>query len=125
MGGGWAIEPPGTSQATAITAGMIAYFLAQPELKADWTRNGVQDVPGLAKQYLVDTATKYKGDFAAVDGIPRAALGETVPCTGGTPGRPAQQDARTGVTDHTLPTGQVTDGSQVVTNPLPQCWNLT
>ncbi|KAJ0417535.1 hypothetical protein BJY00DRAFT_303404 [Aspergillus carlsbadensis] len=77
----WGVDPPGTSQATAITAGMIAYYLRQPELYAAWTLGGVSNVPGRAKQYLLSTATQYKGTDFRGDSTPRAALGETVPLT--------------------------------------------
>jgi hypothetical protein len=118
LGGGWAVEPAGSSQATAITAGMIAYYLNQPELYAEWTIGGATNVPFQAKQHLINTASQYKGNtFAAGDSTPRAALGETVPCTGGAQGRPAQQNPRVAGGDHFLSTTQITDGSELILNP--------
>jgi hypothetical protein len=118
LGGGWAVDPAGTSQATAITAGMVAYYLNQPELYADWTIGGADKVPWKAKQHLINTARQYKGANFDGDTTPRAALGETVPCAGGNLGRPAEQVARAAGGSHGLSTTQVTDGSDVVIDPL-------
>ncbi|CEL00435.1 hypothetical protein ASPCAL00035 [Aspergillus calidoustus] len=106
LGSAWAVGPPGSSQATAITAGMVAYYLHQPELYADWTIGGASNVPWKVKQYLLSTARQYMGSDFGGDSTPRAALGETVPCAG---------------EDQGLSTTQVTDWSEVVISPLVSC----
>lgn len=113
----YAVEPAGTSQATAITAGMVAYYLSQPDLRAQFMANGLGSMSQAIKTYLLNTANQYKLDAGLTDGIPRAALGDVVPCTGGTAGRPvinpnpfvpAATDGRQ------LVRTQVTDGTTVV-----------
>ncbi|KAL3485439.1 peptidase S8/S53 domain-containing protein [Aspergillus germanicus] len=88
-----------------------------PELYADWTIGGVSNVPWQVKQHLINTATQYKGNNFAGDSTPRAALGETVPCTGGITGRPTGQNPRAAGGAHTLSTTQITDGSEVLLDP--------
>ncbi|KAH7310837.1 peptidase S8/S53 domain-containing protein [Stachybotrys elegans] len=127
-GTAWGVEPNGSSQATAITAGMIAYYLSDPFLNAQFRTGplGLGGVSGMVKQYLIDTSTSMKGTGGQTDGIPRAALGEVVPCVGGTAGRPPAGPQFTPGTGfaRTLATTEVTHGTQVVLNPPPQCWNL-
>ncbi|RAK74413.1 uncharacterized protein BO72DRAFT_515847 [Aspergillus fijiensis CBS 313.89] len=123
----YAVEPAGTSQATAITAGMVAYYLSQPDLRTQFMANGLGSMSQAIKTYLLNTANQYKLDAGLTDGIPRAALGDVVPCTGGTAGRPvinpnpfvpAATDGRQ------LVRTQVTDGTTVVIQNVPQCWDL-
>ncbi|KAL2802194.1 hypothetical protein BJX63DRAFT_441347 [Aspergillus granulosus] len=120
------IQPAGTSQATAITAGMIAYYLSQPDLKARFMANGPDQMPKSIKSYLRTIAVRYKG--APVDGIPRAASGDVIPCVEGTAGRPPIVDLElnlpTSADPRTFATTQVTDGEAIVISPIPQCWNL-
>ncbi|CEL06505.1 hypothetical protein ASPCAL09681 [Aspergillus calidoustus] len=122
----YSIQPAGTSQATAITAGMIAYYMGQPELKARFMANGVSQMPMAIKSYMRTIAVRYKG--APADGIPRAASGDVIPCADGTPGRPPIVDLElslpTSATPRTFATTQVTDGEALVISPIPQCWNL-
>ncbi|PYI31449.1 hypothetical protein BP00DRAFT_474956 [Aspergillus indologenus CBS 114.80] len=113
----YAVEPAGTSQATAITAGMIAYYLSQPDLRAQFMANGLGSMSKAIKTYLQNTANQYKLDAGLTDGIPRAALGDVVPCSGGTAGRPAinPNPFVPAATDlRQLVRTQVTDGTTVV-----------
>ncbi|RAH81716.1 hypothetical protein BO86DRAFT_399552 [Aspergillus japonicus CBS 114.51] len=123
----YAVEPAGTSQATAITAGMIAYYLSQPDLRAQFMANGLGSMSKAIKTYLQNTANQYKLDAGLTDGIPRAALGDVVPCTRGTAGRPAinPNPFVPAATDlRQLVRTQVTDGTTVVIQNVPQCWDL-
>ena len=116
----YGIEPAGTSQATAITAGMIAYFMSQPALSTRFNVNGLGGRALAIKRYLQFTANKYKFDAGVDDGIPRAALGDVVPCTGGTAGNPTVLtpfDPPAGF-PRTLATTQVTNGQTVVIDPV-------
>jgi hypothetical protein len=116
------IQPAGTSQATAITAGMIAYYLSQPDLKARFLANGPGQMPMAIKSYLRTIAVRYKGAASPADGIPRAALGDVIPCVGGTAGRPPiadlELDLPTSADPRTFATTQVTDGEAVMISPL-------
>ncbi len=40
--GGWNAEPAGSSQATALTSGMIAYYMGIPQLQAQFVDGGVE-----------------------------------------------------------------------------------
>jgi hypothetical protein len=116
----WGVEPSGTSQATAITAGMIAYYMSQPALSEQFRASSVDAVPFAVKRFLQNTANKFKLSASISDGIPRAALGEVLPCRGGTRGTPAVQTPfvpNPGFLRR-LTTTQVTDGEIVVINPL-------
>ncbi|KAL4877591.1 hypothetical protein BJY04DRAFT_230551 [Aspergillus karnatakaensis] len=123
----FSVQPPGTSQATAITAGMVAYFLSQPDLKAQFAAGGTNGIPMAVKRYLLDTANKYKLDAGMSDGIPRAALGEVVPCYGGLNERPPQGNLYVppagNEADRSLRTTAVTNGRTVVIAD-PVCYNL-
>ena len=120
------VEPPGSSQATAITAGMIAYYLSQPFLYARFQENGIRNVAAEVKRFLIQTSREMKGNIFPNDPrtptVPRAALGAVVPCQGGTPGRPPLGPLFTPAAGfaRTLATSDVTHGTQVVANPLPQ-----
>jgi hypothetical protein len=99
---------------------MIAYYLSQPDLKARFLANGPGKMPMAVKAYLRTIAVRYKG--APADGIPLAALGDVIPCVGGTAGRPPiadlELDLPTGADPRTFATTQVTDGEAVVIRPL-------
>jgi subtilisin family serine protease len=77
----------GTSEATAQTAGMAAYFLANNLLQATFMANGMAKVGTNVKDYLRQIGTGMKGISrtypvtGAVDSVPRLSNGETVPCT--------------------------------------------
>ncbi|KAL5334298.1 hypothetical protein BJX70DRAFT_405543 [Aspergillus crustosus] len=121
----WAVEAGGSSQATAITAGMVAYYLTQPALKEQFMASGLEEFARNVKRHVVDTATTYKwGGCCWADNIPRAALGDVVRCFGGQEGRPEIQTPRGAVTDHRLVTTGITEGTTVVTSSLPACWDL-
>jgi hypothetical protein len=81
----WNIEPPGTSQATALTAGLMAYFLSDPVLHAQFVDGGVQNMPMRLKQYLIDVSTANKGiggwGDPNTDNVPRISNGENVECS--------------------------------------------
>ncbi len=53
-GQSYRVDPPGSSQATAITAGMIAYLLGDPILTDLFMANGLGGLPMAAKNYLID-----------------------------------------------------------------------
>ncbi|KAH7362816.1 peptidase S8/S53 domain-containing protein [Plectosphaerella cucumerina] len=124
----YGVEPPGTSQATAITAGMVAYWLGDPVLHAQFMVNGVSGFAREVKRHLVNTAIKFKWNTAVAigDGIPRAALGEYVLC-------PRDATTVAGLpavsppfipslnTRRVLTYTDVTEGTTMVLNPLPQC----
>jgi subtilisin family serine protease len=77
----------GSSEATAQTAGMAAYFLANDLLQANFALNGLAQVGTNVKAYLRLIGTQMKGIArtdpvtGAVDSVPRLSNGETVPCT--------------------------------------------
>jgi hypothetical protein len=83
----WGKEPPGTSQSTALTAGLMAYFLSDPVLQAQFTAGGVQNMPMRLKQHLISVATAQKGiggwGDANTDHVPRLSNGENVECLTG------------------------------------------
>lgn len=72
----------GSSQATAITSGQVAYYLGVPAIRAAMGIDGGDHAQTAArvKQYLIQQATEFKGDLSWGDGIPRAALGDVLPC---------------------------------------------
>lgn len=82
----YGVEPPGTSQATAATAGLMAYFLSDPALHAQFVAGGVGNMPMRLKQHLVSVATAQKGvggwGDENTDYVPRLANGENVECGG-------------------------------------------
>ncbi|KAK3308375.1 peptidase S8/S53 domain-containing protein [Chaetomium strumarium] len=93
----WGKEPPGTSQATAATAGLMAYFLSDPALRAQFTAGGVGNMPMRLKQYLIDVSTQQKGiggwGDQFTDTLPRLSSGENVECGGGGGGGSVVQGA--------------------------------
>ncbi|KPM41386.1 hypothetical protein AK830_g5169 [Neonectria ditissima] len=120
----WRTENPGASQATAITAGMVAYYLADPVIGPQLRAVGISRVAANVKTFLQTNGRVLKGDVGTGDGIPRAALGDRIPCQGGTAGRPAIPPVFTPGQNNgrLLLTQQVTDGETVLVNP--ECWNL-
>ncbi|KAF3911439.1 hypothetical protein ABW20_dc0104528 [Dactylellina cionopaga] len=75
----------GTSPAAAITAGIIATMLSDPEEVAILNGMARDDEPGYTwghrvKDRLRQLAVSAKGDFSATDNIPRAAAGTWIPC---------------------------------------------
>jgi hypothetical protein len=120
-GQSWNFEPAGTSQATAITAGMLAYYLSDPQINALFRAGGLANVGMTAKTYLLNVARGNKGaDAGQGDGIPRAALGDLVPCAGGPVSRPIIPEVQNPrPTDpKILSTSLITEGQAVVYNPL-------
>lgn len=128
------IEPPGTSQATAITAGMVAYWMSDPDtLNLILRGQDHSQLSYLMKQRLRDLGRFYKGlDAGQGDGIPRAALGDVVPCTQPTEaGRPTiQPPFLPGARDSkSLSEVAFTEGTQFIYRgglglPTAECWNL-
>ncbi|KAL5332106.1 peptidase S8/S53 domain-containing protein [Aspergillus crustosus] len=75
----WKTGVTGTSSAGALTAGLVAHYLSQPDLKAQFQAGGLEGFVMSMKKYVIDQAILYKGPYD--DGIPRAALGDLVPCS--------------------------------------------
>ncbi|KAL5337978.1 hypothetical protein BJX70DRAFT_399072 [Aspergillus crustosus] len=115
MNGGYK-QSTGSSLSSASTAGLVAYYLSQPDLKAKFNQHGLEEFVMNVKHYLIDTAEEYKGTFD--DGIPRAALGEVVGCQNGAAGRPEVKGLRTRLNDHTLRTLKVTKGQKIILDPM-------
>ncbi|KAL5332123.1 peptidase S8/S53 domain-containing protein [Aspergillus crustosus] len=122
LNGQWKTGSIGTSGANAIIAGLLAYYLSQPDLKAQFQADGLQNVGWNAKQYLLNQATQLKGTFE--DGIPRAASGDLVPCINGYPGWPPHVPLRYVSQDRTLRTEAITWGLSLVMEDLPECWDF-
>jgi hypothetical protein len=120
LGQSWGIEPSGTSKATAITAGMIAYYLSDPALSTTFLAAGPPGVAPAVKAFLISNSMALKGDASTGDGFPRAELGELVPCTRGLPDVPdIPQPYEAPLGDpHDLMTRDVTNGTSVVYTPL-------
>jgi hypothetical protein len=132
----WGQLFPGTSQATAITAGLIAYWMSQPDLRAQFRSGGRRQVTTRIKSYLVNRATALKGNMNAgllpngqADTIPRAASGDYVAC----PDRSIPQQGPVPAQTFFIPnpgfnrafaTAPVTEGQEVVALPLPICYQL-
>ncbi|CRK24670.1 hypothetical protein BN1723_003196, partial [Verticillium longisporum] len=117
----------GTSPATAITAGMAAYLLSHPVIGPQLRAGGNGQVAMNVKNYLINTGQRLKGDAGTGDGVPRAALGEMVPCQGGQAGRPVIppvfMPALPGRLDiRIFSTRDITDGQNVLVNA--NCWDL-
>ncbi|KAM0663940.1 hypothetical protein ACHAPH_000323 [Verticillium nonalfalfae] len=117
----------GTSPATAITAGMAAYLLSHPLIGRQLRAGGNGQVAMNVKNYLINTGQRLKGDAGTGDGVPRAALGEMVPCQGGQAGRPVIppvfMPALPGRLDiRIFSTRDITDGQNVLVNA--NCWDL-
>jgi len=123
----WGIEPAGTSQATASTAGLIAYYLSRPDLNI---RNvPANQVPMAVKNFVIAQANLYKGNAGAAnlpngnpDNVPRAASGDIVPCTNPTGAAPALNPfvPNPGF-NRAFQTTAVTQGATVVINPVSCC----
>jgi hypothetical protein len=118
----FAIEPPGTSQATAVTAGLMAYFLSDPVLHAQFTAGGPKNMPMRLKQYLIEVSTQQKGiggwGDENTDNIPRLSNGENVECSEnvvqGAPEVPAYVSPPQTATGKVLATSVVSEGMNVV-----------
>lgn len=79
---GSVLAASGSSLSTALTAGMAAYYLSHPAHRALMEIGGEvphAQTPWRVKQYLRQRGFEYKGN-AWANGVPRAALGEVVPC---------------------------------------------
>jgi hypothetical protein len=120
----WHLEPAGTSQATAQTAGLIAYYLSDPVLQSQWAQGGVRNIALNAKNFITGVATAQKGVWA--DGIPRASMPDTVPCTGqSNPGPipipPLVDPGDANYIGLVSSYNQVTQGTTLAHNPLVSC----
>jgi hypothetical protein len=126
----WGKEPPGTSQATAATAGLMAYFLSDPVLRGQFTQGGVGNMPMRLKQYLIQVSTQKKGiggwGDQFTDNIPRLSNGENVECGGnvvqGAPPVPGYVSPPETAVDRTLTTVPVSSGLTVV---LPEALRVS
>ncbi|KAL5332569.1 peptidase S8/S53 domain-containing protein, partial [Aspergillus crustosus] len=118
----WMADITGTSGATALTAGQIAYYLSQPDLKAQFQADGLPNMAMNVKNYLREQGRIYKG-LDEGDGIPRAALGDLMPCssTEATPGGANDIALNIYTDDHTLRTKVVTQGTSYIMENMPQC----
>ena len=117
----WNSYPPGTSQATAQVAGLVAYYLSDPVLQHTFASNGIEGVPQAVKSYLLYAARENKGGvWPEGDNVPRASAGERVPCPkfaspANGPALPLPSPAaRTFLTNRVLSTETVWDGSNIV-----------
>lgn len=80
----------GTSQAAAITTGVIASLLADPTLRGSLVAGGIPNFAMAVKKLILDMARDNKGMFP--DGTPRLSNGISIPCPGpGMQGRPGPQ----------------------------------
>lgn len=117
----------GTSEATATTSGMVAYFLANDALQAQFAANGLNNVASNVKAYLIHLGIQMKGTARTdpnttpntPDPVPRLANGETVDCTqqNGQITAPAYVTAASPQLNLAATIFQVTDGTNVI---LPQ-----
>jgi hypothetical protein len=76
---GWTVPPSGTSQATALTAGVAAYLLSDTAIRNSLAVGGVQNVPMNMKNFLIAQSMAAKG--AWTDGVPRLSLNFGVDCS--------------------------------------------
>ncbi|KAJ4288360.1 hypothetical protein N0V88_007399 [Collariella sp. IMI 366227] len=126
-------EPAGTSQATAATAGLMAYFLSDPDLNAQFNAGGPQNMPMRLKQHLVAVSTAQKGvngwNDPDTDHIPRLATGENVECdsnvVAGAPPVPEYVSPPQTATGRQLAWSEVSNGMSVVLPEglRPKCYN--
>ena len=74
----------------------------------------------MVKSYIRDLGTRLKGNGVQGDNVPRAALGDLIPCKQGTPGRPAipVPYVRPQGAPITPISRDITLGTQVVLTPL-------
>ncbi len=81
----WGREPPGASQSTPLTAGLMGYYLSDPALQAQFVAGGAGNMPMRLKQYLIDVSRANKGTGgwgdAHTDNVPRLSNGENAECT--------------------------------------------
>ncbi|KAL5334623.1 hypothetical protein BJX70DRAFT_402437 [Aspergillus crustosus] len=118
----WQTDITGTSAAAALTSGLIAHYLSQPDLKAQFQAGGPLQMVMTVKNYVRQQGVLYKG-LNKDDGIPRAALGDLVPCSS----EEAIQGTPDGFTlnfeskDRTLRTKVVTQGMSYVMEDMPEC----
>ncbi|KAL5332274.1 hypothetical protein BJX70DRAFT_404762 [Aspergillus crustosus] len=118
----WMAGITGTSGAAALTAGLIAHYLSQPDLKAQFQEGGLRRLAMKVKKYVLDQSILYKG-LRDDDGIPRAALGDLVPCSSedAIQGPPGTNYLNFESEDHTLRTEVVTQGMSIVMEDMPEC----
>ncbi|KAM7198550.1 hypothetical protein V8F33_005056 [Rhypophila sp. PSN 637] len=132
----WGKEPAGTSQATAATAGLMAYFLGDPELRAQFTAGGVGNMPMRLKKHLIDVSVAHKGiggwGDANTDSVPRLSNGESITCGGEgvtveqeAPPMPAYVSPPNTATRRQLATSEVSYGMDLVlpVASRPKCYN--
>ncbi|EHK19941.1 uncharacterized protein TRIVIDRAFT_203489 [Trichoderma virens Gv29-8] len=85
----------GCSPATAQVAGLAAYFLSKPTIRAQMTSAGPSEISKNVKQYLIAQAVEQKGlnwgTATEPDTVPRAAMNEFIGCTEPT-GQPTQPE---------------------------------
>lgn len=81
----WARQLDGTSQATAMTSGLMAYFLADPVLHASFVAGGVGNMPMRLKTHLIQVALANKSPLrmAGQRDIPILSSGDNIECDGG------------------------------------------
>lgn len=114
----------GTSEATALTSGFVAYLLANDVLQARFAANGLPNVAAEVKNYILALATDMKGtartdpNTNTPDPVPRLSNGEFMECpaASGVVNVPAyqipMQDQE--ILPGTYPSIQVTDGTDIV-----------
>lgn len=76
----------GTSEATALTSGLVAYLLANDVLQAQFLTDGLSNVAINVKNHIRQLATRMKGvartdpSLNTPDTVPRLANGESIQC---------------------------------------------
>lgn len=81
------LDENGSSQASAITTGVIANLLGDPTIRASLVAGGLPNFAAAVKKFVLDMSGTNKGTFP--DGIPRLSNGFSIPCPGpGVNGRP-------------------------------------
>ncbi|KAH6710677.1 hypothetical protein BKA61DRAFT_694333 [Leptodontidium sp. MPI-SDFR-AT-0119] len=123
----------GTSEATAVTSGRIAYLIANDVLQAQLVQGGLSNFASAVKAHIRQLGTNMKGTarvdpvYATPDTVPRLANGEAIECPtqNGQVAQPAYQVAPGAqeILPAAYPTIQVSDGMQVEVpqNQLPPC----
>ncbi|KAL5332144.1 hypothetical protein BJX70DRAFT_385026 [Aspergillus crustosus] len=93
-----------------------------PDLKAQFQADGLPHMAMNVKNYLREQGRIYKG-LDKGDGIPRAALGDLMPCssTEAIPEGPDDFTLNFYTDDHTLRTKVVTQGTSYIMENIPQC----
>jgi len=112
----------GSSQSAALTAGVIAQFLSDWNVRRQLNSEGRERFAMRVKDYLLNMAVAQKGQFP--DGIPRVSNGMAVGCGAGGPAITGRPDVPAPVTPPLTQTGlraqkrEVSQGSSLVVNPL-------